>query len=210
MFKFYCAKCDQHSGPIFSSLVSKCQTCCKPCQYQCLVCKKTYTTHLSARFHLYAERFGLRKCPHCEERLPAANMSRHIKNVHTLVNPDNYLQCEKCGNKFKHRATLKQHRQYVCGNKDRLKCSHCKFGTRYEWQLSRHMLQEHTGDSTGKSYACGKCGKKYRRERCYRLHLKSNCRIQKSFECWSCDFQTDNEKTFFNHLATKHSRPPKK
>lgn len=52
-------------------------------------------------------------------------------------------ECESCGKKYSHQASLFNHTKYTCGKTANFFCTHCEFSTKYKYHIKQHCFAVH-------------------------------------------------------------------
>lgn len=72
--------------------------------------------------------------------------------LHQLVNQEdcklNYHQdrrfrCEKCGNTYRWKESLRNHEKLECGKEPQFQCHYCPYRSKLNWNLQKHVSRKH-------------------------------------------------------------------
>uniref|UniRef100_A0A1B6DSV5 C2H2-type domain-containing protein n=1 Tax=Clastoptera arizonana TaxID=38151 RepID=A0A1B6DSV5_9HEMI len=136
--------------------------------YKCEVCKSTFTSKLSFKYHM-SRHTGNKTpfdCEECGSAFSSVSNYRQHKRTHADDRP--YV-CEICGKTFKTKGTLNIHNS-THNNFYPYSCSECNRSFKRMSSLKLHQ-SVHTG---GKPYQCGICYRPFTRKGDAKTHL-SRC-----------------------------------
>ena len=87
------------------------------------------------------------------------------------------------------------------------RCPTCGRCYRFPQGLKRHILQQHSGDTTQTEFKCDICGHSFRRLDSLQRHQTSIHHLERKFPCPNgCSFSTNNERALYLHAKSCNSR----
>lgn len=72
--------------------------------------------------------------------------------LHQLVNKGDYksnyqpgkrFRCEKCGNTYRWKESLRNHEKLECGKEPQFQCLYCPYRSKLNWNLQKHISRKH-------------------------------------------------------------------
>ncbi|XP_076094611.1 uncharacterized protein LOC143065128 [Mytilus galloprovincialis] len=130
------------------------------------------------------------------------HLVRHVNNVHTDHRP---FLCDICGQSFKRKDALSQHKITHVDKLNRnyaFHCTVCKKPFRSKTHLNEHMAMH----SNIRQYLCDICGTSFKTKSCQQKHIKSIHHNPRSFECNSCLKRFNTKFALLRHLRI-HEKP---
>ena len=124
---------------------------------------------------------------------------------HGWKHDDPRLKCDKCGERFKHKDTLKNHIRITHENLESfLTCNICckDFRNKQSLRIHKECLHDNV-NKVKESYACDQCGKLKASMKRLRDHVKIHSQY---FECQFCEKQFKALRTLRDHELAKHPR----
>ena len=113
--------------------------------------------------------------------------------------------CPRCGNAYKHRASLEKHLRLVCDVE--YKCPYCEFICRRKDELKQHVYNTHQRKPKDghELHRCPKCNNAYHYRRGMLRHLRLECGVEPQFRCPFCPHRSKLKFNLKDHLRRRHS-----
>ena len=189
------------------------QKCRKMKSYVCGECRKTLTTLLGYKTHMFLHS-GQRphQCFECGKRFTlVSHLKSHIFARHSNREGQMY-KCTVCEKEFSHPVSLKNHLLYH-KNKDSFACPSCSKQLTSSWGLKEHIRRTHVVGSNGekqtnpRSYTCGECGKILNSQQGYSTHVFLHTG-KRPHACTVCDKTFALAGHLRKHLGVHRGRRP--
>lgn len=232
--RFKCPRCDYQTNAIFyfRSHVAVHESSER---FSCDTCGRWYARRYNLRVHVQTAHFGnderIYKCSKCDF---SARHRRYLEcHGKTAHYEDKRYQCERCDFRTKYRRYLKHHLRLMHENvrprkkrlfnnmklkigedekKERRKttkmqqtrqyvCDKCSYKTCQKRNLRRHLYDH----DDVKPFTCVPCGRGFKSNRDYTLHLKSKHdqgASVKEYKCDKCPYGTNRKGDLKKHHTT--------
>lgn len=176
-------------------------------------------------------------CKECSKSFSRKDtLKSHINRVHRGI--VKYHQCDICGDKFKGRMNVDNHKNAVHLNKFNLHCELCGKGFLYESGLNTHKKQVHDKEITllpcpekgclkifktkgslkyhidaahateGLKLVCDQCGKIFTHPYLYKKHLRDHRNGPLMYSCNICDKTVTTLGSYKDHMRTHTGERP--
>ncbi|XP_052070994.1 uncharacterized protein LOC127709458 isoform X3 [Mytilus californianus] len=177
-------------------------------QSTCYVCNLKFRSDISLKRHKLKEHLiedkhlsKSRENVACEQC--GKIVTRRSMRLHLLVHREKEFMCEYCGEKFRRRDVMKQHRQIHLRKKNVVKsetsgyeCLICGLILSTNGALKRHFSWKHS--SAKFSIPCKTCGRLYASKPVLSIHMKLKHSHQ-PFYCEIC-----NKRFYYNYMLKNH------
>lgn len=177
-----------------------------PISHHCSICSKIFSSTQAARNHEISHAMEKRvQCHHCSK--PYSNkfsLVTHIQNVHMktelekMKEPINRCICDICGNSYRRKNALNEHRRKVHEGKFP-ECSVCGKKVGNKTSLKIHMVT-HTGV---KPHCCEICGKSFVSGAYLKIHMLSHTG-EMPHVCHVCPKKYSQRSSYIYHYRKYH------
>ena len=184
------------------------QFSCNDCEK--IVYSKQALVYHNERNHVTENKTRMKKCEFCEKVFHA----KHSLDVHIRYSHNQKLvECRYCNATFNRQSSLESHYKYVHDDPQReillddgceifyFECDDCSFRSRYQKNLTKHLLNYH---SDKQSFACTDCDFKTKYLTNLSSHVKTIHRKDNPYNCNECDFQTLYQRNLTQHVNMVH------
>ncbi|VDI65132.1 Hypothetical predicted protein [Mytilus galloprovincialis] len=172
-------------------------------EYECKVCKKSFSTKYVLNYHVKSEHLGMKKqflCPTCGKSFTQKNSYVQHANVHMGLKP---YQCEHCGKSFAYEKSLKEHR-FMHDEVLHFKCDVCDKLFRQKSALQIHKKIH----KVTKDHLCGTCGKGFTQRQALLRHERIH-NGDKPFSCAICSRSFSDASIIRRHMILVHKKHTK-
>lgn len=136
-------------------------------------------------------------CRKCDKSYKNKRSLREHEKKHL----DQKFECDKCGKIFDNLKSWKSH-QMTHGEK--MSCDVCNQVYKNKLTLRTHMKM-HVGSAP---FLCSNCGREFFIQSSYTFHQKRCCKMDKPFQCRSCDYRTYEECKLKYHETVHTGEKP--
>ncbi|KAK8724811.1 hypothetical protein OTU49_010929, partial [Cherax quadricarinatus] len=166
-----------HSGKKKRKKKSDTDSCGKPKNLVCTVCKERFVGENHLKKHMHSHDLTLHTCPYCHAYFKKPfNLKQHIKKHENCK-----YECNQCQRVFTDKSTLQCHIRSQHEKRYNIQCELCLKRFYHRAHYNEHM-RIHTGE---KPYMCELCGKKFSWHDSVKKHMQTHS-AESKYKCRLC------------------------
>ena len=193
--------------------------------YMCNICDQAFRFEKGLIYHReqahpsVSEKVSVKEinCDFCQESfIDTRTKLQHIEQCHEAQLADNSVQCNSCGNKFKHIMALNLHMSLKHGIKSsnskgrapdgvRFQCDHCDKSFKFISDLRKHERKNHLDQITSNPLVCQECDAKFVKQISLDSHMMKMHGMKRETGLTLCQECGKTVIHLDRHIETSHS-----